>query len=292
MEKRDSLIKCGYECGFAPKKFDSRIEDISSFLMATDLESKPFYIQANLKRIINLTEAFYSQCFTSLHSVLSLDKTDSSLYPSLQSQNNIPPQSFVVREYSPFRIPIILKNGYTFSSSMVLHGFKCPREELGGLNPVVVSQINLKKPFTDFSFICYAHEIMHSQIDTLYGAVKDYHNIEVLPIFIEKLMAYALDLDVFHEIEKERLYFLCVSIRNMFDDKTDNTSFKYYYSTLKAEALFDMFINSSENDRKVIMDYIQMIINGEITLEEVLDGFGITIESSLNLNAIKRNLSR
>lgn len=291
MEKKESLLKCGYEYGFTPKKVDSRIEDIISFLMSTDLQSIPFHVQTNLKNIINMTEAFYSHCFTSLHAVLSLDKSDSSLYPSLQSQNNIP-KSFVIREYSPFRVPIILKNGYPFNSSMVLHGFKCPREELGCLSPVVISQINLKKPFTDFSFICYAHEIMHSQIDTLYGAVKDYHNVEVLPIFIEKLMAYGLDPRIFHEIEKERLYFLKIAIRNMFDDINDNTSFKYYYSTLKAEALFDMYLNSSESDRRVIMEYIQMIINGEISLEEVLDGFGITVESSLDLNAIKRNLSR
>ena len=73
--------------------------------------------------------------------------------------------------------------------------------------------------------------------------------------------------------------------------------FQYLYeafglSEMQAEALFDMYLNSSESDKKVIMDYIQLVIDGEITLEEFLEGFGITIESSLNATAMKRNLSR
>ena len=292
MEKKEYFLKLGYESGFTPKKIDSRIEDIINFLMSIELENKSFYMQSDLKSVVNTTAAFYSRHFTSVHSVLSLDRTDSTLYPFLQGKANTPCKSFAVREYSPFNVPIVLKRGYKFDSSVVIQGFDFPKEELGILNPVVVNQINLTKPFSIFSYISYAHEIMHTQIDTLYGAVKDFHDVEILPIFIEKLMAYEFGFEIFHEIEKERLYFLYVSIINMLQDTNDNISFKYYYSTLKAEALFDMYLNSSESDKKVIMDYIQLVINGEITLEEFLEGFGITIESSLNATAMRRNLSR
>ncbi len=288
MEKEKDFLKCCYKTGFVPKKVDSRASNIFTFLCENNLANNPHYVRTNLKNVINSTAAFYSEAFESLHSVLTISKSTPEIYSIINNNvSELLQKPFVFKEYSPFEIPIILKSGNPFYGSIIRTGIQ--GLDINPYSPFIITHINLSKPFSTYTIPCYTHEIMHSQVDTIQGAVTDYHNLEVLPIFMEKLNAYFAGSKVFHEIEKARLYCLLNSMSKLIEED-NNRDYIYYSSTLKAEKLFDMYVNSSDSDKKVIMDYIQMIINGEISLEEFLEGFGITLESSLDTQAMKRNL--
>ncbi len=291
MEKREVLLNSGYKTGFYPQKVDSNFYDIISFLLANDLRNTAHYTKTKLKDIINDTETFYGEFFESVNSVLTVGKDTVGIYPAIDKatdNSSFEGMNLLVKEYSPFQIPIILrKSNNPFLGSLRRIGIA--NQDFKPFTPFIITHINISKPFTTYSPICYAHEIMHSQVDSQYGAITNYHNREVLPIFIEKLMAYHTNIETFREIEKARL----TCLRNgMCKSKEDfnNEDYIYFNSTLIAEALFDAYINSSDADRKVIIEYIQLIIDGEITLEEFLEGFNITYESSLNTSAMKRNL--
>lgn len=293
MAKQEFMLKCGYEDGFEPKDLDyEKVDEIMDFLLEADLDDKQIPVKSDLQDIINGTEAFFAKHFTSLHSVLTVPKSNAGLYslinPKPDSKEN-KEISVEVVEKSPFLIPVILRKDHSFQASIRKQEYNLGYD-IGRFSPFIITNISLAKPFSMYSHVSYAHEIMHSQVDSVKGAVKNYHNLEVLSIFLEKLRALSLNTEVFREVEKRRLFFLGCSLRNFYTEY-DNLDYVYYVSTLLAESLFDLYMNSCDEGRSIIMTYIDMIIAGELTLEEMLDNLGITLDNSLNVSAIQRNLS-
>ncbi len=291
MAKEDILLKCGYETGFDPERLDSKTRQILDFLSTNNLGNTPHFVKTSLKEIKYRTSAFYANFFASLHSVLSIPKNLPEIYPIMKYKNNEPKDGKTYiegREYSPFEIPIILKKDkWPFYGAVATKWME--NIDLQLFNHWIIIHIDLFKPFSTYSLPCYAHEIMHTQVDTIHGALTNYHNKEVLPIFMEKVIAYDLGLPIFHEIERARLTNLLYSLASLYHNP-DNCNYAYYYSTLIAEQLFDLYINCSENEKKIIKAYIQMIIEGKISLEKVLDNLDVTTESDLVINAMTRNL--
>lgn len=66
----------------------------------------------------------------------------------------------------------------------------------------------------------------------------------------------------------------------------------YITSTLKAMNLFDRYLESNQEERKEILAGIQMVFDGNKTVEEYLDSQDITLENSTNIGLIQKHLSR
>ena len=75
---------------------------------------------------------------------------------------------------------------------------------------IVFSGVTLDRCLSNMSGAIYAHEITHSQVDSVKGSCRNYQNMEVLSIFNEKLVAMELDpsLELLKKMEKSRAFSL------------------------------------------------------------------------------------
>ena len=161
--------------------------------------------------------------------------------------------------------------------------------------------IELAKKTNDLSALSYTHELIHSQLNHVKGIVKNYSNIEFLSIFIETLQASETSEKLLRIHDSERLFELSGIIDeiNKYYDKHDDEiedvlleGSSYAESTLKAYNLFIRYINSTTEDKKMILKSIQKIFNHELSVEDFLIKLNITFESSKDINSIKKYLTR
>lgn len=165
---------------------------------------------------------------------------------------------------------------------------------------IFFSEIGINENFTEFTPSTISHEITHTQQEPQNGIVDFYTNQEVLPLFIETLhynensFPYKEDSKaiakrlVLLANEISKLESLSITNKNLNDCK-ETTSYeriilsnKYLESALKALNLFDIYNNSSSNIKQEMLNYIQNIFNANKSLEDFLDYYDVTFESSLD----------
>ncbi len=191
----------------------------------------------------------------------------------------------VSNKEDPFEIPIIITNGHSMVGELV-KGLVIPlatNDELKRM-PVPMCHIKLGSNLTKISSATYVHELTHSQLESLKGAVRDYHNKEVLPIFFERIAADEISPELARtsdlmrlrhlkeELELGKLYYASKG-HISYPEKVEHDM--YVISILKAYNLYDLYKESTDEVKKEILANIQQIFDGKQTLEEFLDKFGI-----------------
>lgn len=186
---------------------------------------------------------------------------------------------------SPYDIPI------EFSGESITH------EKL--LNDsVYFYSINIDKRTTKMSVPIYIHELGHTQLDSQRGVVIDYHNREVISIFLEQLSALMMDKSgkLLRNVELYRyqdlLRCIKVLIGNIKDDLYKLEACVFVVSTLKSDCLFDKYMSSDNKIKEEILWGIQKIFDGKETVEDLLDRYNISFEYSNSSMLIKRRLRK
>ena len=65
--------------------------------------------------------------------------------------------------------------------------------------------IDLGHKTNEMTGVCYVHEIVHTEVESLKGIVREYYNSEVLSIFTELLYASSRSPELFKETLKNRI---------------------------------------------------------------------------------------
>ena len=182
-------------------------------------------------------------------------------------------------------------------------------EKLENMDNNLFVSISLGCDLDLLSITTYAHEIMHTQLNSMYGYTDDFRNKEVLSIFLEMLVA--LDLDNTRNLLRGQIAMRCKDLEcalsdiltyNIFAsdeeyiltyDRLINAS-SYITSTFKAMFLFDKYLSFIRNSKKRQMIYtIQDVIDGKIQLEELLAKYNIgDVYETQKLKIIKKVLKR
>ena len=155
-----------------------------------------------------------------------------------------------LKEVEPYSIPINYLNkdrnfGYLVTA--------CPKLEKNinfKIANVGMIAILLDSELTPFSITSYAHELIHTQLEDKRVYTNNYYNKEILSRFIEFLVSYTISND-----EK---YIFLIEIST------------YVNSMLVALELFDNYLNAFCNEKRKIIYGIQEVLDGKITIEELL----------------------
>ena len=203
----------------------------------------------------------------------------------------------IVKPINPLKLPInLVENDDIFSGSVteIITTTKFH---------IIFREINLSNHITEQSSSSYIHEITHTQIDRIKGALSDYYNLEILSIFNELFHASILDQQetILRLNDSRRIYEMSISAQELIEyhkGKSKNTRdelldcCKYLISGLKAYNLFITFYYGSDKLKNDILDDIQSIFDGYLTLEELLEKYDITLENSQEPKRLIKYFSR
>lgn len=284
------LKERGYTDGLTPIDIRKEVKGVVSFLRATkiDYEKKPLYMSR--KRLQENTKAFFAGYF-SLHDVCILPISRALGFSGAIKANQDYKKAMEVycMESSPFAIDLRMnyKDFHSYTEVESIYD-----EKNHHLTTPYFKSIVLAAPLANTSPCTYAHEIGHTQLDSRYGSITNYHNNEVISIFLEKLAAFSMSMETFHDMERRRLWLLKQILKKDYPvEGKENEIVAYTISTLKAEQLFDIYIESGESERAIMLQMIQMVFDNQMIVEELLDHYSITFENSLDPVYMQRNLT-
>ena len=167
--------------------------------------------------------------------------------PYLKIRKILGLQIHTIRNINPLKLPINLEDvgDNVFSGSVSETIIDRPPH-------IVFRKINISKIISEQTSSSYIHEITHTQLDSLKGAIREFHNLEVLSIFNELFHASILSEDerILKLNDSRRINEMCISAEELQDyhngkrqvSKEDLLdSCKYLISGLKAYNLFITF---------------------------------------------------
>jgi hypothetical protein len=204
----------------------------------------------------------------------------------------------IIRQINPLKLPInLIPTEDIFSGSVTEVLTNNPKHH------IIFREINLSKTTSEHTSASYIHEVTHTQLDRLKHSIREYYNLEVLSIFNELFHASILDKDehLLRLNDSRRIYEMSITaqeLRDHYDGKSpmDRDELleccKYLVSGLKAYSLFIKFYNGDEELQNDILDDIQAVFDGYLTVEELLLKHEITYESSQNKQVLTKYFSR
>lgn len=192
----------------------------------------------------------------------------------------------------PFEIPVkFVREPYYYGNVSLLTNLSEDEMFLKNMK-LFFKSIDLGHKTCSMSGVCYIHEIIHTQVESLKGIVREYYNGEVLSIFMELLYAEEKSPLLYREALKNRINMFLTEFSSLFNYlNNDNVEVdgkwytiiacKYIVSTLKAFNLYDKYISEDELGKSNILWMLQKVISGISTLEDVLSELNVTYENSL-----------
>ena len=161
---------------------------------------------------------------------------------------------------------------------------------------IILLYIKLGKSYSQILVPAYIHEITHTQVDTIIGSVENYHNAELLPIFMEKLVALQTkNKEFLNDIERLRFAHTLKGMaslmidRNISEEEALENSM-YIVSSLQAQNLFNKYLEGNDDIKHEIIRNIQNVFDGNKTLENILKEMNISFENSLDKKMIGKRL--
>lgn len=168
--------------------------------------------------------------------------------------------------------------------------------------------ILLDSELTPFSITSYAHELIHTQLEDKRVYTNNYYNKEILSRFIELLVSYTISNDEKYKTLNignislgtmsiiDNMNFLkndlntLMNVENLANVNDEKYIFlieisTYVNSMLVALELFDNYLNAFCNEKRKIIYGIQEVLDGKITIEELLgqNKIGKTPEKRLEI---------
>ena len=198
----------------------------------------------------------------------------------------------------PFELPVKFIDEPYYYGNVSLCTNICNNPEFLKHMRLFFKSVELGNKINDMTGVCYVHEIVHTQLESVKGIVRDYYNSELLSIFMEFAYAYENGLVLLREALKNRINMFLTEFHKLYnflngsyniDDGLWHSviSCKYIVSTVKAFHLFCNYYIGDETVKNNILWEIQSVISGKKTLEDALDILGITYQSSLDQKYVK-----
>ncbi len=273
LSKDEEIIKRGYKSYPAilvPSQENLQI--LENLKHSKVLSIVPQIHLMDLKSAYSDTKSFYNTFFR-VHKI-----------PTIRAFNIGPFNVKIPMHISPFSLPLSLVDGEDI--------FDCSIEEIitHDLNKFIYFlKISLCSLITELTSATWCHEITHSQLDSQKGVVKEFYNAEVLSILVENIHALLTD-------EQERLLRVCdlrrlnemtvltIDLYDYFKGQLPKSredlllDSQYYSSNIKAYKLFLIYYYGSNKIKKELIRDIQRVFDFEITLEELLGKYEVTID--------------
>lgn len=217
--------------------------------------------------------------------------------PYLQIKKVLGTQIHIVKPTNPLKLPINLISSSDIFSGSVTEIITNTKHH------IVFREINLSKTVTEQTSSSYIHEITHTQLDRLKGIIRDYYNLEVLSIFNELFHASILDSEekLLKLNDSRRIYEMSITAQELLDHHNKKSLMsrdelldccKYLISGLKAYNLFITFYYGNDDLKNDILDDIQSVFDGYLTLEELLTKYDITYENSQDSQKLLKYFNR
>ena len=292
----------GYKDNAKVIELDDKLISIGSYL--EDIFSNDISLNCNLEYDGNLkkdAKKFFKNNLIKVHNVLIERKEATNKVIEDFNNKEISTYNEMLRRIngasklsSPFNIPITFKDeeDYMFGT-LYWRLYSLDNEEfLKKINPIF-KKIELSSYKTKLSYLSYIHELTHSQVDSVKDSIENYYYGEVASIFFERIAALQYDNELLNVCTFERYQSLYGSLCSLVEikDVEDNlVSSTYIISTLIAEKLFDIYLMSDSKTKKIIMNKMQMLMDGKTTLENILKDMDITLDNSKDINILKKHL--
>ena len=204
----------------------------------------------------------------------------------------------VGRLVDPFELPVRFVNEPYYYGNVSLCTNISDNPEFLKHMKIFFKSIELGHKTNDMTGVCYVHEIVHTQLESIKGIVKDYYNSELLSIFIELVYAYEKGVVLLRETLKNRINMFLTEFHSLYNfisskDITEDglwhnvIACKYIVSTVKAFHLFCNYYVGDDIEKNSILWEIQSVFSGRKSLEDVLDILGITYQNSLEQTHIQ-----
>lgn len=257
----------------------------------------------SLDEIRDLTKKFCRD-YLSIKDVYYLDYEEAKKQFAYISDSNTGEEFYgkvnaLLKQVSPFDLDIHLVDGILLVGKAHKPLIISPEALDTDIRKIYYEYIELGRNLNLLSVPIYMHEIVHMEVDQNIGGVEDLLNREVLSIFLEKVVSLNVD-------STGKLLKLCEQIRFndlityykvlMLPEKIVGMekiidSLMYIKSTLIAEKLFDMYIvERKEKNRDKYMDDVNAIIDGKITVEEMISKRRISIAQCQDYGLFLRHI--
>lgn len=194
----------------------------------------------------------------------------------------------------PFEIPVKFVNEpYYYGNVSLLTNLSDDPEFLKRMK-LFFKSIELGHRTNDMTGVCYVHEIVHTQLESLKGIVREYYNSEVLSIFMELVYAYEKGPILLREALKNRINMFLTEFHSLYNFIHESTcvsedglwhnviASKYIVSTVKSFHLFNNYYLGDDVEKNNILWMIQKVFSGSLQLEDMLKELGITYHNSLD----------
>lgn len=297
MLDRNWMIMHGYDDNVKPIEIDENYRLIIKYLKEYLCLSN-YSNQFSLKTNISNTKNFFNRTLK-LNQVprMNSDKLMKKFDDKFDDINGLSAALVKdVKKAHPFSIPISYVKDSEFGSFLEENLLMIDDEEYLRNVPIIFDHINLSSMIPDVTGALYAHEIIHTQLNSKKGIVSDYLNSEVLSIFIELLTACNNDKSgkLLNYMINSRLIDLYKSLNeidncenNVYVLSDDNDilldNSKYVVSILKALDLFNLYRLLDNKEKRIMLIAFQRVIDGRRTLEEQLDMYSISGNQSVGL---------
>ena len=287
--------KRGYTSGLIPPNIGDNFYKIKEFIDKAHYENyiTGLYMPVSRNKIKQIVKEFYNLAFK-LHDVCILPEINSSLLLNYLEKDNKTTEMFLalVKEFtvlaSPFYIPLECSIGSS--------GGYCL--DCDGLDESKIPLINCKIIIfgpSKLSIGNYASAISGTQMDTIRGNVDNFHDRDIINTLIEKILTYEYDISLFCDMEKFRILAIKFTMQKLLELGNANPQSNYLWSALissiKAEELFDYYVNASNEGKKQIFADVQKIFDGEMTMQQLINKMELTVDYERAIPAMKRNLS-
>lgn len=304
---RKKLKLYGYEKGRTPMEFSDSMLTVSLGLMKMP-EIKNFNgYRSCLKDVVEMSKNVLTKYFN-LHDILYLpcDKLH-EIFSSFHVDTGGSISATVLDEIlmkvdeeasliSPFDLPVTLLGGmHSMMGNIKKNAIIMSDDTFLEKCPITFFEVELGDEMSLASAATYSHEIVHSQLESIKGACKNYHNKEVLSVFTEKLVALDLDpsgglLKKCEQARSKFLYETLLKLKNpqLYDRTSLVESSVYVTSIVQADHLFDKYINGDIDCQTRILDGMQKVFDGESTVENLLSENSVSLQNSMNPILIKR----
>lgn len=300
----------GYSYGAEPMKIDRSFHEVMRILDAVpDVMGMSSFLagQMDEKTAIASSREFFDS-YLNVHDVRTIASDDYANLVEPYLCEGVKPNELLelcdILESSsemvnPFDLPVSYfsgtsaMNGITKKPMYIINNDKYLRKQ-----NVYFSEIALGVPISMMTPYTYNHEITHTQVESVKGSVRDYHNREVLPILIELISAYEMDLSkqqlsLMIKIRLrdilQKMALLHVGNGNL-NNMLDNTI--YVKSTLQALHLFDIYVGSSIAERREMIDGVQAIFDGKLVLETFMMKYGVEFKRSSDASMVKKHIRK
>lgn len=271
------------------KKVDSDYLSLRDNLRNKLDRCKVYYSSLKKKDALRITKLILSSFFD-LRSVWHLDRKGMDEY-ILKHEEEIDAYYEAYKKYvsdiSPYDVKVLFKK-YQLDNVYIAGEVKSRLYYLidknGSVPKVSIDSITLSSKVTNLSIPTYTHELFHTRLQSVRGSVKYFENLELLSYFGGLLVSLKIDdgftLEGYEVSLLQEVVSLVSELEFIWKDKNmDYDEFfitaEYLYSIIKAFKLFYIYYDGNEKVRNELVKKVQSILDGDKTLEDILDSYDI-----------------